>query len=160
MACGVRGRARRVPNGAAVSAPLARGLAIGLLPDVRPLRRISRLVALVLGVVLASVSLAGGGSTCMMSDSASMPMHAHMRAHDQPMTPAPAGDASPRTPAPCHLPTAPNACPGMATCASVALPSLALAVHSVSSPSEQAVDRTAELVAGDARAPELPPPRA
>jgi hypothetical protein len=129
----------------------------------RVARRLSRFAALVLSVVLASSALAGPGNACMPAPGISMQMGAMqangtaagVRGH----APASAHRTAPGH-APCPLPMTPAACASMAPCAPVALPSRSIATAAVRPIAHRVTDLTIAMTPGDARAPELPPPRA
>lgn len=77
---------------------------------------------------------------------------------------APSGSASSHETAPgrapCQLPMAPAACANMAPCAPIALPSASIVTATVRPIAHRVGDLTIAMAPGDARAPELPPPRA
>lgn len=132
----------------------------------RLVRRISRLAALVLGVVLANASLAGSGYACMPSAGASMRMGgmtdgmpAASKHHAAPAGAASSHETAPDR-APCQLPMAPDVCANMAPCAPIALPSASIVTATVRPIVHRVTDLTIAMVPGDVRAPEPPPPRA
>lgn len=134
------------------------------------IRRASPALALVLGLVLVNLTLVVSSYPCSVRGSASMAsmsgmtMRMHASGSSESVHPGPPllsrhtdnGQQS----RPCGLPWAPRGCHSMVPCAPAALVSASGAPTIPVRAQFRVADVTIALLPSDARAPEIPPPRA